>query len=92
MQKLKSFKVPHSLAIVVFAMFLAAILTWIIPGGNFDRVVDETGKTVVIPGSYHVVEPTPVNPLSILNYVFDGLMDAGQIIFALICAGGGLGI
>ena len=31
MKRLKQFKVPHSLAIVVFAMFLAAILTWSSP-------------------------------------------------------------
>ena len=33
-----------------------------------------------------------MNPLTILGYVFDGLTDAGDIIFALMCAGGGLGI
>ena len=92
MKKLKQFKVPHSLAIVVFAMVLASLLTWLIPGGSFERIVDEAGKTVVVPGSYHTIEPSPVNPLTILGYVFDGLTDAGDIIFALMCAGGGLGI
>ena len=91
MKKIK-FKVPHSLAIVVFAMLLASLFTWLIPGGSFERIVDEAGKTVVVPGSYHTVAPTPVNPLTILGYVFDGLTDAGDIIFALMCAGGGLGI
>ena len=88
----KKFKVPHSLAIIVVVMFAAAILTYIIPGGSFERVKDAGGRTVVVPGSYHVVDKTPVNPLSILEYVFPGLQSAGQIIFALLCAGGGLGI
>lgn len=44
MKKLKQFKVPHSLAIVVFAMVLASLLTWLIPGGSFERIVDEAGK------------------------------------------------
>lgn len=88
----RKFKVPHSLAIILAVMLAAAVLTYIIPGGQFDRVKNDAGKTVVVPGSYHVVESTPVNPLRVLEYVFPGLQSAGQIIFALLCAGGGLGI
>ncbi|MBR1407743.1 MAG: YfcC family protein [Clostridia bacterium] len=90
--KKRQFKVPHSLAIILVVMLAAAVLTYVIPSGVFDRVKDEGGRTVVVPGSYHAVDKTPVNPLSILEYVFPGLQSAGQIIFALLCAGGGLGI
>lgn len=92
MKKEKQFKVPHSLAIILVVMLIAAVLTYIIPGGAFDRVKNEAGKTVVVAGTYHAVEATHINPLSVLNYVFPGLQSAGQIIFALMCAGGGLGI
>ena len=91
-EKTQKFKVPHSLAIIIAVMLAAALLTYIIPGGAFDRVKDEGGRTVVVPGSYHTIERSPVNPLTILEYVFPGLQSAGQIIFALLCAGGGLGI
>ena len=89
---MKKFQVPHSLAIIVVAMLLASALTYVIPAGSFDRVVNAAKKTVVVAGSFKYIAPTPVNPLTILNYVFDGLRGAGQIIFALLCAGGGLGI
>ena len=89
---MKKFQVPHSLAIIVVAMFLASVLTYIIPAGSFDRVVNAAKKTVVVAGSFKYITPTPVNPFAILNYVFDGLRGAGQIIYALLCAGGGLGI
>ena len=92
MTEKKKFQVPHSMAIIVAAMILASILTYLIPGGNFERVVNDAGKTVVVPGSFTYVEQTPVNPLTILDYVFSGLTSAGSIIFALLCAGGGLGI
>lgn len=92
MTKKKGFSVPHSLAIIFAAMFLASILTWIIPGGSFDRVVNAAKRTVVVPGSFHYIESTPVNPLSILDFVFNGLKSAGEIIFALMCSGGGLGV
>ena len=89
---MKKFQVPHSLAIIVVAMLLASALTYVIPAGSFDRVVNTAKKTVVVAGSFKYIAPTPVNPLTILTYVFDGLRGAGQIIFALLCAGGGLGI
>ena len=89
---MKKLQVPHSLAIIVVAMFLASVLTYIIPAGSFDRVVNAAKKTVVVAGSFKYITPTPVNPFTILNYVFDGLRGAGQIIYALLCAGGGLGI
>lgn len=92
MNKSKQFKVPHSLAIILVVMLIASLLTYIIPGGEFDRVKNEAGKTVVVAGTYHPVEARHINPLSVLNYVFPGLQSAGQIIFALMCAGGGLGI
>ena len=59
--KKKTLEVPHSLAIIFLAMVLASILTYIIPGGSFERVVNEAGKTVVVPGSFRYIEKTPVN-------------------------------
>ena len=67
MTEKKKFQVPHSMAIIVAAMILASILTYLIPGGNFERVVNDAGKTVVVPGSFTYVEQTPVNPLTILD-------------------------
>lgn len=47
---------------------------------------------MIVAGSFHYIERSPVNPLTILNYVYAGLDSARSIIFALLCAGGGLGI
>lgn len=92
MKEKKSLNVPHSLAIIFFVMLIAAALTYLIPAGSFERVKNEAGKTMVVAGSFHYIERSPVNPLSILNYVYAGLDSARSIIFALLCAGGGLGI
>ena len=81
MTEKKKFQVPHSMAIIVAAMILASILTYLIPGGNFERVVNDAGKTVVVPGSFTYVEQTPVNPLTILDYVFSGM---GYRLFCMI--------
>ena len=84
--------IPHSLAIIVVVMLLASILTYVIPAGSYDRVVNEAGQTVVDPNSFHYVEASPVNPLTIFSYIYPGLDNARSIIFLLLSAGGGLGI
>lgn len=91
MDRFKKMEIPHSLVIIVAVMFLACILTYIIPAGSYDRV-KLAGKTVVNPTTFHYVKQSPVNPLTILNFIYLGLNKAGKIIFALMCAGGGLGV
>ncbi|MBQ1467056.1 MAG: YfcC family protein [Solobacterium sp.] len=88
----KKLKVPPSLVIILAVMVLAAILTWIVPAGEYARITNEAGQTVVDPNSFTYVEKSPVNPLSVLKYVFDGMTNARGIIFSLMLSGGGLGI
>lgn len=58
--KLK-WKIPHGFLIVGSILLFVTILTWIIPTGQFDRVLDEaTGKNVVVASSFHFVENSPV--------------------------------
>lgn len=87
----KKWEIPHSLAIIVSVMLLASLLTYLIPAGSFERIT-QAGKTVVVNGSFHQISQTPVNPLSILTYVWPGLEGARSIIWSLLLCGGGLGI
>lgn len=55
-------KTLHPLIIICSLVVVAAILTYIIPAGQFDRVTDEvTGRTVVVANSYQQVESNPVS-------------------------------
>lgn len=92
MNNKKKMEIPHSLVIIVIVMFLAALLTYIIPAGEYTRIKSDSGQTMVDPSSFHYVEQSPVNPIKILDYIYPGLSKAGSIIFALMCSGGGLGI
>ncbi|MCI8889228.1 MAG: YfcC family protein [Hungatella sp.] len=92
MEKKQRFETPHSLAIIFAVMVLASLLTYVIPAGCYDRITDSSGLTVVDPATFHYVDKTPVNPITILSMVFDGLSNARGIIFSLMCCGGGLGI
>ena len=90
--KTKKIVVPHTLAIIVVVMFMASVLTYVIPAGSYDRTKNESGQTIVLPESFHYVDRTPVNPLSIFSHVFTGLNKAKNVIFVLLCAGGGMGV
>ena len=60
--KEKKLKLPHVLALLVIMIFIAAIATWIVPSGEFDREINSAGRSVVVPGSFHFVEANPANP------------------------------
>ena len=69
----KKREIPNSLVIIVIVMLLAAILTYIIPAGEYTRTVNEAGQTVVDPDSFHYVESTPIflfqNIVSLLSLI-----------------------
>ena len=70
---------------------LAAILTWVLPAGRFERVRDpQTGRTLAVPGSYKPVPRNPVGPWSALISIPQGLMEAGEVVFLVLLAGGAL--
>lgn len=83
---------PHSLAIIVAVIIFACLLTYIIPAGTYDQMVNEAGNTVVDPDSFHYIEASPVNPLKFLTYIYKGLNSAAAIIFVLLCCSGGMGL
>jgi uncharacterized ion transporter superfamily protein YfcC len=83
-------KIPHTYVIVFAIVVLAAILTWIVPGGVFDRhivTVNGIERNVVVPGSFHYIESNP-QTWQIFSALFDGFVDkAGIIVFILIIGG-----
>jgi len=87
------FKVPHVYALLFIVIIGAAILTYIIPAGEYDRFVDEeTGRTLVDPESFRFVDPEPVGFLDIFEAVQLGMIDAANIVFFIFIVGGAFGI
>jgi uncharacterized ion transporter superfamily protein YfcC len=70
---------------------LAALLTWILPAGQFNRQTDpQTHRTVVVPGSYTSVPRHPVGLWGTLVSIPQGLVEAGEVVFFVLLAGGAL--
>ena len=82
----KQFQAPHVLVLVVVMIALAALLTWVLPAGSYNRYVDENGVTLVEDGSYQQMEQTPVGPFEMLQAIPNGLVEAASGYFSLSSA------
>lgn len=70
-------------------MALAALLTWVVPAGEYDRVVDAaTGRTVAVAGTYQTVAPAPVTPFEAVLAVPKGLSEGVEVILTILLVGG----
>ena len=50
-------RLPHPVILLGGAVVVAALLTWILPAGQYDRRDDAaTGRRVVVAGTYHRTE------------------------------------
>ena len=80
---------PHPLVLLFSGVILAAILTWIIPAGQFDRhPAFLTDRDVVVAGTYHPVARQPVGPFQMVVDLPRGMIDAANIIFFVFLVGG----
>lgn len=70
-------------------ILLAALLTWILPAGQFQRLKDpQSGQTLVIPGSFKEVPRHPVGLWGALLAIPQGLKEAAEVLFFVLLAGG----
>jgi uncharacterized ion transporter superfamily protein YfcC len=69
-------RLPHPFALLLSGVAVAAVLTWLLPPGQFDREIDpETQASIVIAGTYHSVEAAPVGLLDALIAVPQGFIE-----------------
>jgi uncharacterized ion transporter superfamily protein YfcC len=81
---------PHPLTLLVGCVLLAAVLTWVLPAGRYERREDSvTGRNVVVPGTYARVAQQPVGPFQALVAIPKGIVDAASVIGLVFLIGGG---
>ena len=87
--KKRGFRAPHALVIMVILVCITALLTYVVPAGEFDRTEDPvTGNTIVVADSYHRVEQTPVSLLRVPGIMYQSMVDAADIVIFLLMIGG----
>lgn len=78
----KKSKIPHIYALLFGIILCCVIATWVLPAGEFDRQKNEaTGRMVVVPGTYHTIEPNRIGLFKGLICVYTGMNDAAGIVF-----------
>ena len=92
-QKRKKIAFPETALLLLIIVVFIAALTYIVPAGEFDRVIDDaTGREIVVAGSYHEIERTPTTLFQLFSSIFRGIVKASDIIAMVFVIGGAFGI
>ena len=90
MKEKKGFQMPHTMAILFCCLIFIAILTYIIPAGSYERIVNSTGRSVVDPESFQYIESAPVSPMGVLRSISSGFSGAASILAMTFFSGGAI--
>ncbi len=83
------FSVPHPLVLLTLCVILAAVASHLLPAGEYERHDDEdTGRSVVVAGTYQAVDPNPVGLFDAIVALPRGMADAAEVIFLVFLIGG----
>lgn len=81
-------KLPHPVILLIGGVAVCAVLTWILPAGEYERRDDSaTGRRVVVAGTYHPVEPAPVGPFAAVVAIPRGFVEAADVIGLVLFVG-----
>lgn len=80
---------PHPLIILLGFIVVAGLATLFIQSGSFDRVLDEnTGRQIVVPGSFKAIEDVNPSFWEILKAIPEGFVAGADIIVLILILGG----
>jgi uncharacterized ion transporter superfamily protein YfcC len=81
-------RIPHPVILLVAGVAVCAVLTWILPAGEYDRRDDaNTGRRVVVADTYHHVEPAPVGPFAAVVAIPRGFVEAADVVGVVLFVG-----
>lgn len=84
-KKTKEF--PHIFILLLAIIVVATILTYIVPAGQYERVINEaTNRQVIDPNSFKYIDRTPVGFFGMLLSIIEGLIQAANISVLIFCA------
>src|SRR5262252_6854017 len=81
-------RIPHPIILLLGCLLAAALLSYVLPAGRYERRDDPTtGRSVVVPGTFHHVPPQPLGPFQTLVALPKGLVDAASVVFLVFLVG-----
>lgn len=80
---------PHPMVILLGILTLATLVTFVIPSGSFERTLDtETGREIVVPGSFQLTTDRNVSLFDALLSIPEGIIVGADIIVLVLLIGG----
>ncbi len=90
---MKKFTMPSAYTILIGIIIVVALLTYIVPAGEYQMVEDEgTGRMVPVAGTYEEIESTPQGITDVIVAPIKGFKDAIGVALFVIIIGGFLGV
>ncbi len=83
----RKLRLPHTLVLIYAMVVLMTVATWIVPGGEYQRI-EKDGKLMPVSGSFHAVAPKPQGLGALFISPIKGFVDAAQIIIFVLLVGG----
>ena len=87
----KKIRLPHTLVLIYAMVILTVVATWIIPGGQYQRV-EKDGRTVAVAGTFAFTSRSPQGLGALFVSPVRGFIDAAAIIAVVFVVGGAFSI
>ncbi|MEO8276186.1 MAG: AbgT family transporter [Thermoanaerobaculia bacterium] len=84
-------RVPHTFVLLFALVALAAIVTHLVPAGEYTRI-ESQGRKLVDPASFHAVEAHPASFGDLFLAFPRGLIATAPIVFYILIIGGAFGV
>lgn len=82
-------RLPHPLILLLGGVAVAALLTWILPAGAYERRTDAaSGREIVVAGTYKAVDAAPVGVMAAVLSVPKGFVAGADVILTVLFVGG----
>lgn len=88
-------KAPNVFVLIFSILVFVGALTWVVPGGSFERAAKETPagtRQVVVPGSYSEVPAVRQTPWDVLKAPIVGFEKSAEVIGFILLVGGAFGV
>jgi len=85
----KKLEMPHVFIILFAFAAIIALLTHIIPAGEFSKIAGPSGRMMIDPASFHLIEGNPIGLLDLFVAIPKGFVQAGWVVVLTFCVGGG---
>ena len=78
-------RIPDPLTLLIACVMIAAALTYVLPAGEYQRQQNpETGRQVVVAGTYAPVAPNPVGFFDAMVAIPRGMANAADVVFLIL--------